>query len=80
MAKKDNLDLENMSGKEMLRDVLGSYNFKYGVFCIEVGLFTYLDLLIAVVLLMTNHHVLGSLAFLFHVLLLVIGLLCGEKK
>lgn len=39
MVKKDNLDLENMSGKEMLRDVLGSYNFKYGVFCIEVGIF-----------------------------------------
>lgn len=80
MTKKDNLDLENVSGKEMLRDVLGSYHFKYGVFCIEIGLFTYLDLLIAVVLLMTNHHVLGSLVFLFHVLLLIIGFFCGEKK
>lgn len=80
MDGKEKIDLENMSGKEMLQDVLGSYNFKYGVFSIEVGVFTYLTLLIAIVLFMTNHQVLGSYVFLFHVVLLAIGLFCGEKK
>lgn len=64
----------------MLQDILGSYTFKYGVFSIEVGVFTYLTLLIAIVLFMTNHQVLGSYVFLFHVVLLAIGLFCGEKK
>lgn len=80
MNKKEKIDLENMSGKEILQDVLGHYHFKYGVFCIEVGVFTYLTLLIAIVLLMTNHHVSGCFVFLCHVVLLMSGLLCGEKK
>lgn len=79
MSKKDQTDFESITKKEVLRDILGGYRLKYGTVLLDIGLLTYIVLLISNLLYRCERPILGAFTFILHISLLLLGIWCGER-
>ncbi|KXA51025.1 hypothetical protein HMPREF1881_01144 [Streptococcus agalactiae] len=52
---------------------------EYGTIFLDVGLFTYIVLILSIFFFLVERWFLGALTFVLHVPLLLLGIWCGER-
>ncbi|HGA0103279.1 hypothetical protein SCQ32_03785 [Streptococcus canis] len=75
----DKNNLEDVTGKQILGNVLGCVRMEYGTIFLDVGLFTYIVLILSIFFFLVERWFWGALTFVLHVPLLLLGIWCGER-
>ncbi|HFH8444384.1 TPA: hypothetical protein ACGNL1_001578 [Streptococcus agalactiae] len=75
----DKNNLEDLTGKKILRNGFGGLRLECGTIFLDVGLFTYIVLILSIFFFLVERWFLGALTFVLHVPLLLLGIWCGER-